>query len=367
MDITLLVQYLACKVLRDSSNSNKFATRLRRTVDDLMVSEIDHCDGDMLHARRVEYTTELCEAAFEQIGRYVFDKFMYTPAVRPQSDGQDSNEGLHLLAAAARLGHTQIVLQLLTTGVDANGISEYYGKPSHQAVLRGHDDILLLLIQHGTIVNDDEVDPRFGRRAHCGSTLQAATLGGHQHTVSLLLDPEYSVPTTDEAYDQAVVNAARGGHVDLLRFLLDIGTIFQPARVRDRIFIIACENGFVEIALMMIDRGADAKHKSRYGHGALFKAVRRGHLSIVEMLLERGARPAKQPWGAEHKHPLEQVAKAGYDRIAKSLLRYGIKPPREVWPAEIAMYCGQKHMLKIFRQKKPQVRAAIFSAAQHPL
>ncbi|KAL8705967.1 MAG: hypothetical protein Q9201_000961 [Fulgogasparrea decipioides] len=222
MSTPLMAHYLRMKVMKDHSNTQEFAVRLRRTVEALV--DYDRCglDEDQLHSLRNEYTLQLCIAAIEELsGRFVVSDHLYKPVAPGKGDQASEDamtEGLYTLAAAARIGHIQIVKHLLVEGVDADGACEYFGKAIHQAAFRGRNDIMLLLIQHGARIDDSP----------------------------------------------------------------------------------------------------------------LFLAIRHGHLQIVEILLERGAKPQKRQWQSDYVYPLEQAVTGGYDRIAQKLLDYGIKR-KHIW------------------------------------
>jgi len=53
----------------------------------------------------------------------------------------------------------------------------------------------------------------------------------------------------------------------------------------------ACENGHLEVARLLLDRGANKEKASIRGCTPLFYACRKDHLPVVRLLLDRGAKP----------------------------------------------------------------------------
>ena len=86
--------------------------------------------------------------------------------------------------------------------------------------------------------------------------------------------------------------AARDGDAAKVRALLE----WAPALVRARdpfgrtpLMIVAWESGRVDIARLLLDRGANVNASDRFGDTPLTLAARRGFTSVVDLLVERGA------------------------------------------------------------------------------
>ena len=77
---------------------------------------------------------------------------------------------------------------------------------------------------------------------------------------------------------QKMTNAARGGHLDIVRLMLSRGANnYNEAMTR------AALRGHLEIVRLMLDQGADAYNE------AMTSAALRGHLEIVRLMLDQGA------------------------------------------------------------------------------
>ena len=93
--------------------------------------------------------------------------------------------------------------------------------------------------------------------------------------------------------------ACEFNRVDVARLLLDRGAAIDEANAwTNNALHIACLRNHVEIATLLLDRGADVDTKSSTGDTPLHLATLFGHVSVVRLLLDRGcAIPAAVPRG----------------------------------------------------------------------
>ena len=84
--------------------------------------------------------------------------------------------------------------------------------------------------------------------------------------------------------------AACGGHTAVVRYLFENGADLKEARkgTVESSLLVVIQKGFLEIALLLLDNGADANAATKDGWSPLAVAVDRGHLEIARLLLERG-------------------------------------------------------------------------------
>lgn len=75
----------------------------------------------------------------------------------------------------------------------------------------------------------------------------------------------------------------RRGQIDQVRRLLDEGA---GAKLINGALIRACYNGDVEVARLLLERGADPSFR---GNASLVESSRRGYLDVVLLLLDSGA------------------------------------------------------------------------------
>jgi ankyrin repeat protein len=92
------------------------------------------------------------------------------------------------------------------------------------------------------------------------------------------------------AGEQPVHQAAKGGHVEVLRFLLDSRAEVN-ARTRAGVTPLhfAAAMGHLEAVRFLLERGADESLEDRFGVTALDGAEEGGHLELVELLRSAAA------------------------------------------------------------------------------
>ena len=83
----------------------------------------------------------------------------------------------------------------------------------------------------------------------------------------------------------------------------------------------AVRSADLESVRRILDAGVDADAELRNGYTAIFHAVDRNQIEIVELLLERGAR-ADHVEGFFHTTPLERAQNAGFDELVLLLLEH---------------------------------------------
>ena len=222
-----------------------------------------------------------------------------------------------LLAAGARLRLHEAVLlndlplarNLLEQGADPNfGVGEYFGPVLMDAGKQGFAEMVDLLLGFGADV--DGVDDLYHR------PLMNAAAGGHFEVVRRLLARGAALDS-NWPHDTALSNAIQGGHLDLYHWLLDQGAKRGPIDAviagdlawldqyldsqSEREFRydnllngvrsvteIAVEHGQVAIVRTLLARGA--KLSDQYGRGSLLiYAAQYGQLEVIRLLLDHGA------------------------------------------------------------------------------
>jgi ankyrin repeat protein len=154
------------------------------------------------------------------------------------------SDGLAALTKAAYFGRLAVV-KLLVEKFRADLKS---GLHLLAAAHAGHQDIVVLLIQHGADVNACD--------AEGGTALHAAAYSGHLNCVVVLLEASALVSKVDNRGVSPLHIAARNGHVDVLRTLLD-----------------------------KLESVSEANKADLHGMRVLHHAV--GHPKCVELLIER--------------------------------------------------------------------------------
>lgn len=164
-----------------------------------------------------------------------------------------------------------------------------------------------------------------------GNALQAASQGGHEKIVQMLLEKGANVnaPGGQCGIGTALQAASQEGHEKIIQILLergadvnappsgvDIGTALQAAS----------QKGHEKIVQMLLERGADVNTppSSEYGIGtALQTASQGGHKKIVQILLEKGA-DVNTPGGLGIGTALQAASRGGHE---KARTRFCVKRP----------------------------------------
>lgn len=189
-------------------------------------------------------------------------------------------EGKFYLYRYASIGHTDIVRYYLDNGADVQGWLTQGGSLLSQAARHFNWDVVDLLLDRG-------VDMRFWA-------------------------PLQDIVKTTSARDRrlnssAIVAAAQGGSLAMMRHLFDRGAVLEYPRSRRSKFLLFA------------------------GHLALSRAVELEHTAMIEFLLEKGAGDLFRPFfrrdlrcREERKWPLTKALKLGLESMVDVLRRNGI-------------------------------------------
>ena len=87
--------------------------------------------------------------------------------------------------------------------------------------------------------------------------------------------------------------AAAGGHLDIVRILLDAGAAVDHQDELDRVTALhlAAQRGWSRTVALLCDNNANVYIKNRSGFGALHVACQHGHNQTCRVLLQNGCRP----------------------------------------------------------------------------
>lgn len=208
------------------------ASANRRDVMQLLLSS-----GANVNATNAGGMTALMVAAFGG----------YADAVRMLLAGKADpniadNQGRTALMAGATSGDAPTVDALLKSGANPNVSDAGHGTPMTYAAAEGQGAVMNVLQQHG-------LKPNAGDFA-------LAAAGCHAEAVKIALASGVGV------------NGAAGQIVPLLS---------------------AAGTGCVEVAQLLIERGADVNAKDHDGWTPLIKAAQAGHTEMVQLLLDHGA------------------------------------------------------------------------------
>ncbi|KAJ5727670.1 hypothetical protein N7493_005490 [Penicillium malachiteum] len=192
--------------------------------------------------------------------------------------------------------------------------------PVYYASLLGLGSILYnITIDAVGGTSSEKVNKRGGR---LGSPLQAASHGGHQECVQILLDRSADVDDEGGAYGSALAAASSQGHEKVVQILLDCGA---NANLKGGMYgsalSAACYGRHGQVVRMLLDHGADVNIEDGIFGGALQAASYGGQENLVQMLLDRGADVNTQ--SGRFGSALEAASSGGYEKVVQILLDNG--------------------------------------------
>mmetsp|Transcript_18800 Transcript_18800/g.18916 ORF Transcript_18800/g.18916 Transcript_18800/m.18916 type:complete len:404 (+) Transcript_18800:38-1249(+) len=117
----------------------------------------------------------------------------------------------------------------------------------------------------------------------------------------------------------------------------------------------ASKSGCIENIKVLIDDGADVNVVNRAGLSPLVVAVRRGHLNIVNALLELGADSNIHDIGKRVGTPLIQAIRQRIPKLVRRLLQAGAH-------VDLSNYCGQTALMEAVDCEDPSLVMILLSA-----
>lgn len=224
---------------------------------------------------------------------------------------QTEKTGETILMVAIRTGDADAVRALLDHGANPNTAEpQLQLTPLMLAAEAGYTEIVTALIKKGS---DIQVRTRTGatpaRRLPC-----VAQSGCGSHGVGIVRGgwPETGLRAPIPGNISPLMYAAREGHVDTARLLLDAGASVNEVDKNDITpLFMAISNNHIDMARFLIERGANIHAKDWYGRTPLFAAVemrnvdlhyvtfdhmvtaedRKVILDFIKTLLDKGADP----------------------------------------------------------------------------
>ncbi|XP_019720090.1 ankyrin-3-like isoform X11 [Hippocampus comes] len=225
------------------------------------------------------------------------------------------NTALHIASLA---GQMEVVKELVTHHANINAQSQNGFTPLYMAAQENHLDVVHYLLEHGSsqsIATEDGFTP-----------LAVALQQGHDQVVSLLLEND----TKGKVRLPALHIAARKDDTKAAALLLqsdhnaDVESKMMVNRTTESGFTplhIAAHYGNINVATLLLNRGAAVDFKARNDITPLHVASKRGNGNMVRLLVERGAKiDARTKDGLT---PLHCGARSGHEQVVEMLLSRG--------------------------------------------
>ncbi|XP_062833386.1 ankyrin-3 isoform X12 [Anolis carolinensis] len=225
------------------------------------------------------------------------------------------NTALHIASLA---GQTEVVKVLVTNGANVNAQSQNGFTPLYMAAQENHLEVVKFLLDNGasqSLATEDGFTP-----------LAVALQQGHDQVVSLLLEND----TKGKVRLPALHIAARKDDTKAAALLLqndhnaDVESKMMVNRTTESGFTplhIAAHYGNINVATLLLNRGAAVDFTARNDITPLHVASKRGNTNMVKLLLDRGAKiDAKTRDGLT---PLHCGARSGHEQVVRMLLDRG--------------------------------------------
>jgi len=221
-------------------------------------------------------------------------------------------DGMTALHWAAFHKRSKLVEMLLSAGASADARTRYEVTPLSIACIQADAASVALLAAAGADVN---------RTKQAGETpLMTASRNGDAEVVKILLKHGAKVDTTEKKGQTALMWAAAEGNAHAVQVLIDAGAdLRRELKSGFNAMMFAAREGRIDVVHRLLDAGVDVNavmgndkgqgRGPRPGTSAMMLAVESGHFELALYLVEHGADPNDQRSDYTPLHALSWVRK----------------------------------------------------------
>jgi ankyrin repeat protein len=243
-------------------------------------------------------------------------------------------EGMTPIYMASCDGHSEVVKLLIIKGAGVNTLTNNGWTPVSAAADGGHIDVVKVLLENG-------VDVNLGRP----TAISVAARGGYESVVELLFGNGAKLDTPNAEFGTIINASAYSGSLALLRLLVDkLNFDYSIADEQGRNAAhFAARGGHAQVLEYVLELGVDPYAKDVKGDGILHYAACSGSLEMVRKALsyQQHCEEGMNVWT-----PLHWACRAGNSTIIDLLLDFGTmdsvvttsEPPGRWAPSSIAIF-----------------------------
>jgi ankyrin repeat protein len=290
---------------------------------------------------------------------------------------------------AASFGEVRTARVLLDAGADVNATGPMDETPLHFAATHGHLPVVELLLERKADVNAKMKQPSFSARQKAYYTpLMGALEAGHADVVRALAKAG-GLPAIDGAKNATALLSAVAANkrLGIVKLLIEQGA---PADAKlppnnGTALHLAAEEGELEMVKWLVAKKLDLTSTDSAGwtpllrasaagrtdvvkfllaqgaqldDNALFPAAANGHVALVELLLESGAKPDAVSVGLESSTVLGHAAASGRIDVVKLLHEKGASVKKDTGVLHAAAFRGHREVVAFLLEKGVDVEEA---------
>ncbi len=215
---------------------------------------------------------------------------------------------------AALKGHMEIVLLLLKKGADLHRNDESQWTPLHWSCDCPHDQIAIFLMDEGACIHSTD---RFQRTA-----LHWLASYGRQDLCIAFIDRGAAVNVEDIQQSTPLSLACRGNHVNTVKALLTKGAdVHSRDHHQWSPLHWACEGDNSEILMVLLEKGADINARDLWQRTPLHWLCLYGRVEMAIMMIETGA--DINAIDCQQRTCLHMACAKNYEELAIVLIKLG--------------------------------------------
>jgi ankyrin repeat protein len=287
----------------------------------------------------------LTKAAMD--GQLKVVKLLLQRGANADATGRWGGTALHW---AAFVGREEMATFLLSNGADAHRRDAYGRIPLIAACWKGHLGVVRVLVQHTGPQGLEETDD-YGRTA-----LHRAARGGHEDVVAYLLGEGAHADSKNDLDSTPLMSACWKGHLGVVRVLLQ-HTGAEGLEETDyygrTVLHLAAKYGQAEAMALLLGQGADVNATTDSGRTPLMLACKRSHVGVVRVLLQHMGEEGLQATDGHGKTALHVAAEHYYEGTVRLLLLAGadptVKDTKGRTPRALAVDWGNLACVAVFK------------------